>query len=154
MTVYITLCISLIFISWILGFVFTAVVGKSDYYKRKLSNLNFIKSEKVNSFFGVAFIKWLVKNTFFGVFNQKIKISGKGSVSDLNILRIEMTRAEIGHLFGFMVLLLFALFKVVNQEYLLASIILLVNCFTNLYPSLLQQQNKRRIDKLIRKFKK
>ncbi len=138
--------------SWILGFVFTAVVGKSDYYKRELSNLNFIKSEKLNFLLGVGLVKWLVKNTFLGIFNQKIKISSKGSVSDLYALRIEMTRAEIGHLFGFVVLFVFAVLKIVNQEYLFASIILVVNCFMNLYPALLQQQNKRRIDKLLMRF--
>jgi len=44
-----------------------------------------------------------------------------------------------------------ALYKGVLGSYLLAFIIMIFNVFMNLYPSLLQQENKRRIDRLIRK---
>lgn len=149
---YITFSISIIFISWIIGMMMTALLKKTNYYNNGLSNLNFLKSQKFNYLIGIGVIKWIVKNTFFKFFNQKLKVNKKINISDLTTLRMEMTRSEIDHLFAFLFVMIFVVLKIVNHEYLFALIILAVNCIMNLYPSLLQQQNKRRIDKLIVKL--
>jgi len=67
--------------------------------------------------------------------------------SELPDLRNEMTIAEIGHLIGFVFVIGFVLVKVGQGYYLFALVMLIVNILMNLYPTLLQQQNKRRIDK-------
>lgn len=149
---YITFSISIAFISWIVGMIATALVRKTDCYTNRLSTFNFIKSDYLNDIIGVGIIKWIIKNTFFKFFNQKLKINGKITTSDLNTLRAEMTKSEIDHLFAFAFVMIFILIKIMNHEYLFALMILIVNILMNLYPSLLQQQNKRRIDKLILKF--
>lgn len=64
-----------------------------------------------------------------------------------------MTKSEIEHLIAF-VFASFAIAKFYNHNYLFCLIIMIVNILMNLYPSLLQQQNKRRIDKLEIKFQK
>ncbi len=64
-----------------------------------------------------------------------------------------MTKAEIDHLFAFMFVSIFIIPKLYKQEYVFAFVILIVNMLMNLYPSLLQQQNKRRIDNQIARFK-
>ncbi len=61
-----------------------------------------------------------------------------------------MTVAEISHLIGFAFVTVFALVKVFNGLYLFALVIMFVNILMNLYPSLLQQENKRNIDRLIK----
>lgn len=98
---------------------------------------------------GLGAFKWIVKNTFFKYFNQKLKLNRKIELTELNELRKEMTFSEINHLIGFAFVTIFAFVKFSNGNYLFALIIMIVNILLNLYPSLLQQENKRRIDKLL-----
>jgi len=44
-----------------------------------------------------------------------------------------------------------AIYKSISNNYLFGLTIMIVNILMNLYPSLLQQENKRRIDKLIKR---
>lgn len=149
---YLTFGIAITFISWIVGMAVNAVLRKTEYYNKSLSNLNFIENEKWNKFIGLGIFKWIVKNTFFKFFNQKLKLKKKIEKTELNNLRNEMTISEIDHLIGFGFVAVFALVKVWNSYYLFGLVIMIVNISMNLYPSLLQQENKRRIDKLMEKL--
>lgn len=125
-----------------------AIIKNKPYYVH-LSNLNFIESEKLNKIIGLDFFKWIVKNSFFKYFNQKITLKNK--ITDLSEIRKEMTIAEISHLIGFVFVTIFAVVKFITGDYLFGLVIMIVNICMNLYPSLLQQKNKRRLDKLIKK---
>ncbi len=72
--------------------------------------------------------------------------------SDIKNIRNEMTKAEIDHLFAFIFVSISIVVQFYNQKYALVLTLLIVNIVMNLYPALLQQQNKRRIDKLISRF--
>ena len=61
-----------------------------------------------------------------------------------------MTFSEISHLIGFVFVSFFAVYQLAKGAFLFALIITLVNIFMNMYPSLLQQENKRRIDRLLK----
>jgi hypothetical protein len=122
---------------------------KTKYYN-SLSNLNIIASKILNKKIGIAFFKWIVKNTPFKYFNQKLKLKTKFEIIELNDLRKEMTFAELSHLIAFVFVAIFAVIKLIHAEYTFALFIMIVNTFMNLYPSLLQQENKRRIDRLIK----
>ncbi|MFY8024912.1 MAG: hypothetical protein ACOVNO_06160, partial [Sediminibacterium sp.] len=89
---------------------------------------------------GIKYFKWIVKNTIFKYFNQKITIS-QGN-ANLNQIRNEMTLAEISHLIGFLVVTVFAVFFSFKVSLSYGLSIMLPNIFLNLYPSLLQQENK------------
>ena len=128
--------------------IFNSILMKTEYYK-KISNLNFIESKTLNKNIGIEYYKWIVKNTFFKFFNQKIKLKNKKT--ELTEIRKEMTIAEISHLTGFIFVTVFALYKSFSHNYLFGLTIMIVNILMNLYPSLLQQENKRRIDKLIKR---
>ena len=143
---YLTFGISISFISWMVGMVLNSIFFKTKYYK-KLSNLNFVTNKTLNRYIGIEQFKWIVKNTFFKFFNQKITLKDKKV--ELTEIRKEMTIAEISHLIGFIFVIFFALYKSFTHNYLFGLIIMIANVFMNLYPSLLQQENKRRIDKLI-----
>ncbi len=147
---YLSFSIAITFISFIVGMAINAVLKKTKFYSHQLSNLNFIRSEKLNKYIGVSIVKWIVKNTPFKYFNQKLKLSNKIQKTDLQLLRNEMTSSEIDHLIGFIFVTIFALLKFYKTEWLFGLTIILVNILMNLNPSLLQQQNKRRIDKLIK----
>ncbi len=149
---YLSFSISIAVISWIVGMTINAILRKTEFYKNKLSSLNFLKSEKMNKTIGIGLFKWIVKNTFFKFFNQKLKLKNKIEKTDLSKLRKEMTISEIDHLVGFAFVTIFALVKFYNLKYLFGSTIMTFNVLLNLYPSLLQQENKRRIDKLIAKL--
>jgi hypothetical protein len=84
-------------------------------------------------------------------FNQKLKLRNEIEKTDLHALRKEMTSSEIDHLIGFVFVAIFALIKFYKTEWLFGLIIMTVNILMNLHPSLLQQQNKRRIDKVLKK---
>jgi hypothetical protein len=133
------------------GMAVNVLLKNTPFYNNKLSNLNFIKSEILNKYFGVDMVKWIVKNTPFKYFNQKLKLRNKIEKTDLYELRKEMTSSEIDHLIGFVFIAIFALMKFYKTEWLFGLIIMTVNILMNLHPSLLQQQNKRRIDKVIKK---
>ena len=130
--------------------IINAILRKTEFYNKKLSNLNFIKSQNLNRIIGIGIFKWVVKNTFFKYFNQKLKLKRKIEKTDLNKLRNEMTKSEIEHLIGFVFVTIFAFVKFFSANFLFGFIIMIVNILMNLYPSLLQQENKRRIDKLIK----
>lgn len=144
---YITYSISIAFISWIVGMIINALLIKTAYYHNNLSNLNFIKSKRLNKIMGLGMFKWIVKNTFFKFFNPKLKLKNKIELTELDTLRNEMTISEISHLIAFVAVAAFALVKCINGQYLLALVMMIVNTLMNLYPSLLQQENKRRIDR-------
>jgi hypothetical protein len=145
---YLTFAISISFISWMVGMILDSILVKTEYYK-KLSNLNFITSKTLNKNIGIEYFKWIVKNSFFKFFNQKIKLKNKKM--ELTEIRKEMTLAEISHLIGFIFVTFFAIYKSITHNYLFGLIIIVVNILMNLYPSLLQQENKRRLDKLIKR---
>lgn len=149
---YLIFSISIAVISWIVGMIINAVIRKAKLYDKNISSLSFIKSENLNKFIGLGVFKWVVKNTFFKFFNQKLKLKKKIEKTELNHLRNEMTIAEIDHLIGFAFVAIFVLVKIFNSNYLFGLVIMVVNILMNLYPSLLQQENKRRIDKLIQKL--
>ena len=88
---YLTYSISIVFISWMVGMLINAILTKTEFYNKNLSNLNFVKNERVNKTMGLGIFKWIVKNTFFKFFNQKLKINKKIEISDLNYLQNEMT---------------------------------------------------------------
>jgi hypothetical protein len=145
-----TFGISMSFISWMVGMILNIILIKTAYYD-KLSNLNFIRSKNLNKKIGLKPFKWIVKNTFFKFFNQKIKVENPND--DLTEIRKEMTFSEISHLIGFAFVTIFAFYKIFSVGLIFGITMMIPNTLMNLYPSLLQQENKRRIDILIRRKK-
>lgn len=134
-------------ISWIVGMILNALLTKTGYYQQ-LANLNFIKSKALNKKIGIKYFKWILKNTFFKYFNQKIKLENKKT--DLSKIRYEMTLAEISHLIGFIFVTIAAVYFSFTKSPVIGISMMFPNILLNVYPSLLQQENKRRIDKLIK----
>jgi hypothetical protein len=135
-------------VSWMIGIIFNGIFAKTEFFQ-KLSNLNFIKSKSINNFIGLKYFKWIVKNSFFKFFNQSIKMEHKNK--DYKTIRNEMTLAEIGHLVGFVFVIFFAIYYCFKVSILAGLAIMIPNVLLNLYPSLLQQENKRRIDQLMKR---
>lgn len=148
---YIKLSLSITVISWVVGIIFSTIFKNAKFYN-KLSSMNFVASKTFNKVIGITLFKWIVKSTPFKYLNQNLKIANPVEITDLEELRREMTLAEINHLVGFFFVIPFACIELVKGNYLFALFYMIANVLLNLYPSLLQQENKRRIDRLIRIF--
>lgn len=136
----------------VIGGALNEVVKKKTFYE-KLSNFNFIRSELLNRLICLGFIKWLVYRTYWNKFNPKLKLKSKSNLNDMTLLRHEMTYAEIRHLIGFVLVMITSAILLFYKLYAFTMILSLCNIIFNLYPSLLQQYNKRRIGCLIKRQK-
>lgn len=146
---YLPFALSLGFLSWMLGLIVTGMIRNTIFYQRHLAHLNFIRSERLNRLLGIGVVRWAVKNTPLRIFNPKLAIKGLPDREGLALLRAEMTAAEVGHLVGFVAILPFAVWKFLQSGPAFGLTTLLVNILMNLYPSLLQQWNKRRLDRML-----
>ena len=86
-----------------------------------------------------------MKNRVFRFLNQGIRVGGKRT--DLASLRHEMTVAEVNHLVGFPFVAVAALYQGGNVGPVFGLTMMIPNAVLNGYPVLLQQENKRRIDR-------
>lgn len=143
--------LSLSVVSWMVGIIGNALLLKTNSYE-KLSHLNFIPSKTVNKALGIEQFKWVVKNSFFRFLNQAIRVEGKQT--DLAAIRHQMTLAEVSHLIGFVFVAAAAIYQSFNISLVFGLTMMIPNVAQNLYPSLLQQENKRRIDQLLKRQKK
>ena len=115
-----------------MGMILNSILMKTVYYD-KLSNLNFIRSKDLYNKIGLKPFKWIVKNTFFKFFNQKIKVENQND--DLNEIRKEMTFSEISHLIGFTFVTIFAFYKIFSVGLIFGLTMMIPNTLMNLYPS-------------------
>ena len=146
-TIGFTFGISASIFSWIVGILLTSILQKTEYYE-KLSNLNFITSKTLNQRIGLEYFKWIVKNTFIKFLNQGLTVRSKNA--DFTAIRSSMTLAEVHHLMGFFSVCLVAIYQSFNVHIVFGLMMMIPNVVLNLYPSLLQQENKRRLDRLIK----
>jgi hypothetical protein len=146
---YFLYSLSIVFGSWLVGMFLNSLLSKTSFYKR-LTDLHFVRSKKLNRVIGLRPFRWIVKNTFFKNFNQNLKLSGKAEPGELEALKKEMTSAEISHLIAFVLVSAFALVKSVSVHFSYGLIMMLVNTLLNFYPALLQQENKRRINRFLK----
>ncbi|SDM57496.1 hypothetical protein SAMN05421823_11621 [Catalinimonas alkaloidigena] len=139
------LTISIVFWSWILGRLLNELLRKrSDY--QQLAHWVFLPGNRLNRWIGLGIFKWIVVHTFFRYLNQKLTLPGRPSREALEAVREEMVYSEISHLIGFGLVGVAVLVNVLCFEHpALTWSLLVTNVFMNLYPALLQQQNKRRL---------
>ena len=140
--------IAFTFGSWLVGLIVNNAIKNMALYS-KISHLNFIKKESTNRAIGMTGFKWMVKHTFFKYFNQKLKFETRPTIAQLQEIRKEMTYSEISHFIAFMFIVVVMVLKLWNGQVTFAIILLIFNIIFNLYPSLLQQQNKKRIDRIL-----
>ena len=128
----------------------------ADYLLRKkkvewFENHNYI-SDRLTKSMGILFFGWLIRHSFMGWFNKKLRLKPSASRDDLMILKSEMTSAEAGHLVAFYFLLIVNFtFILFGLEWWYIVLFFLINMVFNMYLVFLQQYNKRRIDKVLKK---
>ncbi len=138
--------LSLSVVSWMVGITAGALLSRTEYFE-KLSHLNFIPSRAVNRALGIEQFKWILKNSYFRFLNQSIRVEGRQA--DLASIRHHMTLAEINHLVGFLFVASAALYQSFHVSLVFGLSMTIPNAILNGHPSLLQQENKRRLDQLL-----
>lgn len=140
--------------SMILGFFAVQIFRKSRVYRYFYDN---VLSENPAFYkrIGTDYVRNLIRFTPLKYFNQRIHINtkrvDKGILLDL---KREMTDAEFGHAVGFVTIWIVAgflyHFKVTGLTIFILS---LLNILFNLYPIFIQQSNKLRINRLLKRLK-
>ena len=141
--------IFLIFTSYALGVLGTGLLKLTGLYKW-FENHNYIGDELTKRL-GVLHFGWLIRNSFMGKFNTKLKFKGGLNEEKLIRLKKDMTFSENNHLIGFIllqVLIVYLAFKSIEMWQILSYSVL--NVIFNLYLVFLQQFNKRRIDRILK----
>ena len=140
--------VALIFLSYTIGALLTSVLNATGLI-RYFYNRNFI-SDKWTKNLGVLHFGWLVKNTFMRLFNNKVYLKNKRDKESLKMLIKESTNAEVGHLIGFVSLLIVNIYIFfAGDNFIYALVLMLINIIFNLYLVFLQQYNKRRVKRLL-----
>ena len=134
----------------LLGLLINNLIKNKPFYKN-VSHLNFIKSDAANRYLGVLIFRKIVINSFWRHFNPALKITERPNRNKLLMLRNEMTHAEISHLIAFIfAIITILLIKNKNHLYNDAFIpIIVFSVIFHVYPPLVQQYTKRRLDKII-----
>lgn len=141
--------IALIFLSYALGALINVLIVKKTWYK-KLSNFNFV-GDRTSRLIGILICRKIITNTPLGKFNTKLHFKGKATLEKMQELRKEMTSAEIGHLIAFIFLMILCLiYIIIQKDWIIIISLFVANIFLNFYLVLLQQFNKRRIDRFIK----
>ncbi|KOS06109.1 hypothetical protein AM493_08710 [Flavobacterium akiainvivens] len=152
-TGFVSASISIVFTFAIVGMIVNKAIINKPFYAR-LTHLNFIKNEKLNKILGVTVLRYIILHSFWKFLNPALKLDKAKGREKLLWLRAEMTNAEISHLIGFALGLM-----VISASFLanyLTGIIVplfIANTLFHLYPALLQQYNKRRVDLLLARYK-
>jgi hypothetical protein len=92
----------------------------------------------------------VIRKTILGLFNKNLRLKGKADLETLKTLKIEMGYAEEGHLVAFYFLVLVnILFVFFGLDWRYIVLFFILNIVFNMYLVLLQQFNKRRIDRVL-----
>lgn len=137
-----------LFVSYGLGALANVLLKHFTFYA-KLQNNNYI-GDVLTRKLGVLHLGWLIRKTFLSRFNLKLKALSYLTQDKLLRLKDDMTDAELSHLIAFVIfqLLILAMYfwQVAAWQIIVYTII---NIVFNFYLVLLQQYNKRRIDRIL-----
>ncbi|MAG93848.1 MAG: hypothetical protein CMJ48_08885 [Planctomycetaceae bacterium] len=149
MTIVYTL--KVIFVSWMIGHAPALVLQRVLPINTRWQ-VNLVANAKLNTLLGVGVCKRVLARSFIQYFNRRLRIPcRRPELSELVKVRDAMTYAEIVHVVGFAYVVGIAVMNVINEEHQgMTTPICAVNVVANLYPALVQQMNKRRIDRAIR----
>ena len=147
---YLLSSISIVFTSMVFGIILSRLIAGLGRFSA-LKGYRLIRNDSLASLIGLGIVKWFVCRTFWIKFNPGLRITGYPSFERLTEVRDEMTRAEVAHILGFLLVTIAAVVFWALGNWTQCLILMVVNFVFNLYPVFLQQINKTRIEAIIRK---
>ncbi len=89
-----------------------------------------------------------------GMFSKHLKYEGKAKTETLEILKSNMNDSDVGHLFGFITMLIATFILLLfGIDWWYFFLLILLNIIFNLYLVFFQQYNKRRITRILKRQK-
>lgn len=148
---FLILCIPVLFVSMIIGAIIAALIKNTRVYQY-IDSHTFYNSRKFYDFLGTEIVKNLIINTPLKSFNSNIKIEKrKYHKEEILDLRHKMTEAEIGHIIGFVFVLLVCIVSCFSgQDKTSVLVLFVLNIIFNFYPVLIQQSNKIRLNRILK----
>lgn len=119
----------------------------SRYYDIKAFEL----TGKIYENLGIRLFKRLVRRGPLSIFSSTLRFQKDRTLSVLQYLDIEMRKAETGHMFIFLIMLLIVSYALLSGRLDAAIWILGFNVIINGYPIMLQRYNRIKIQKLIQR---
>ena len=144
--------LSVIMVSWFFGLLVTAYLKKQAYYTA-ISNLCFLNNQRMYTIIGIPVFKWLVTKTVYRHLNKNIKFRTRPDRNELVTVRSAITESEVLHAVAFVFVILAGVpVLLIQGDYKMVFYLMALNVVFNLYPTLLQQYNKAKLDKVIDKL--
>ena len=136
------------FLSFVIGLAGDAALQRTSVYN-VLSHWFLFEHPQTYESVGVLWYRWFLAVTPFGSFNRDLYFTKRRDVHTLSAVRQKMCSAEISHWVGFLCLLALTFVAWWYRGIFIAFCYVFFNLIGNLYPCLLQQYNKRRLDRVI-----
>ena len=135
-----------LFVTGIFTIVYSFPIYKAipkEYYR--ISNPKLLKS--LCDFFQIESFRKILLATIWGK-NQNKKYFFRGFRNNFREFEINSMKAEFGHTFGFVILMILGIYIGINNSLLIGIMIIVINIIFNFYPSLLQRYHRLRINRL------
>lgn len=136
------------FMSFVIGLATVPMVRRTAL-GQMLQTSYLFRDTKTYESVGVLWFKNLLLYSLFQSFNTDIHFTKQRDLETLRKIRGHMLTAEIAHWSGFVVMMILTIVAWISRGTLVGAGFLIANVFGNLYPCLLQQYNKRRLNRLI-----
>ena len=140
--------IAVMFLSFIVGMIADAILRRTANYAWVSSRYLFAKSKSYERI-GVLWFRWFLLITPLRYFNTQICFANKCDLGTLQAVRSNMATTEVSHWCGAIAMLCVTCVVWWQRGATLGLWFLLFNFLGNVYPALLQQYNKRRLERVI-----
>jgi len=145
--------IALLFASYGIGASITGVIQSRAWFA-SITNYNWL-NDKWTKYLGVLLLGKIIIATPLRIFNPKLYLKRRPKEKELLQMKKDMDGAEIGHLIGFIVLLILCVVYIfIGKSWKLILGLFLMNIVLNLYLVFLQQYNKRRVNRLLKVYRR
>ncbi len=141
------------FLSFVVGVIVDPILRRTTNYEW-LSTRYLFSDSKTYEKIGILWFQKFLKVTPLGSFNGDIKFTHKRDLATLKAIRDQMATAEISHWVGFALMLGLTIVAWFTRGTVVGLGYILFNLLGNVYPSLLQQYNKRRLSRVISTLEK
>ena len=140
--------IMVMFLSFVVGIVVDPALRRMTNYEW-LSTRYLFRNSRTYEALGILWFRRLLEVTPLGSFNRDLKFSKDRDLKTFLRIRSHMASAEMSHWIGFVTMLALTFVAWWHRGTLVGIGYVFFNLFGNVYPSMLQQYNKRRLCRLI-----
>lgn len=145
--------VSAFLVNW-LAMSWVAIIGQFIHFSLPIGYYeikSFEQTGRLYEYLGIRMFKQLVRRGPFAIFSPTLRFPKEKTVAALRNLDSEMHKAETGHLFIFILMLLFSGYALLEGWLDAVAWLLMFNILINGYPIMLQRYNRIKLQELILK---